>query len=802
MAARLSAIRVAAEHGEEVGQRIGYHVRFDKKLSRASRIRFVTEQLFVQMILTDPMLDSVGAVVLDEFHERHLASDLALALVNRLRKKRPELVVVVMSATIDPDPVAAFLNCTVVHTAGRQFPVEVSYQAATGTPRRRAFGRGSSALSGQVTSAISSLEASAPLDGDVLVFLPGVREISDAAAACQQRLKNKRAIPLHGRLSLAEQDRALSARGEPVIILSTNVAETSVTVPRVTAVIDCGTARVPRHDPYTGISTLALVPISRASADQRAGRAGRTRPGRCIRLYGEADYRRRDPAETPEIARADLAELALSLLAADIEIGALDWLLAPNAEALSAAQELLTMLGVCDKAGQLTRSGREIAALPIHPRLAKLATTAAARGAATSGCLLAAIASEAAIGQTTNRDELTAGPSDLIASLEPLLAATGPSLRLTADAARRYGLRFHSARQVVRVAAQLRERLDKTIATDANSSEADEETALLIATLAGFPDRLASRRSGTARKYLLAAGSEASLANSSVVGDFPGAAHIVCVDVGRRQGRQDVGRNQIIYRASIVDPDWILELFLDDIDETTELEWNRSRERVEIHRRVSFRGLVLEAESRAATADDGPSVAACLAASVADAGIDTLVDKDALAEWRARVGFAAGCDTSIPAVTDDDINKAVGEFCTGKTRFAELRSGLLGYIQLARANKTAAIDRLAPTHVAIPGRQRVPVHYTASGEPWIESRLQDFFGSVATPCIGGGRVPLVLHLLAPNMRAIQVTRDLANFWKTHYPALRKQLSRRYPRHGWPDDPQTAKPSRPTPRKRR
>ncbi len=787
LAARMAARRVAAERGEQVGGSVGFQVRFENACSDATRIRFVTEGVLARQMIGDPELGGVGVIVADEIHERHLAADVVLARARALQAgPRPDLRIVAMSATLEAGPLVAYLgDCAHVESAGRAYPVDVEHLEH---PDDRP-------LEKQVSAAVRRL-AAAGLDGDLLVFLPGAAEIRRASEACADvaRAAELEVVALHGDLPPAEQDRAVSPGPRRKLILLTNVAESSITIDGVTAVIDSGLARVARHSAWTGLPALRVEPISQASAAQRAGRAGRTQPGRCVRLYTRHDLDGRRAHDDPEILRADLAEVALDLAATGRRLTDLAWLEAPPEVAVRAAGELLERLGAVDGAA-LTQIGRRMLRFPVHPRLARVVVDGEDRGVAAEACALAALAAEREIRSARRAAGLrgpsaadASGPSDLLEDLARLEEVRGGGAR----AARAAGLEPAAVRAVLRAERQLRRGARDR--ADAPAGGAAVNDALLQCVLAGFPDRVARRRSPGGRQLVFAGGGGGTLADSSVVHD---AELMVCVRAGERgRGRADV----IVTSASEVRGDWLIDAYIDRIDDSAGLEWNPALERVEHVSRISYDGLVLEEQRDAARARLDPEAAgALLAEAVRAAGAEAFVSGEGLAAWRRRVALAReqAPELDIPAVNEAGLVNAIAAAGAGCVSFADLRAldaekllrGALAPAQLA------AVERLAPTHVALPGRRRVPVHYEDDRPPWIESRLQDFFGLADGPRVGGGRVPLVLHLLAPNRRAVQVTTDLAGFWARHYPEQRRQLMRRYPRHAWPEDPASAPPPR-------
>lgn len=781
LAARLAATRVASERGAALGGEVGYEVRFDRQVSAATRIRFVTEGVLTRRLLADPGLRGVGCVVIDEFHERHLDGDLALALVERLRARRPELALVVMSATLDAEPVAAFLGgAPIVRSEGRTFPVAIEHVEQ---PDDRPLGK-------QVAAAVRRV-AQERLDGDVLVFLPGAGEIrrcaedlADAAAVFDLAV-----LPLHGDLTAEEQDRAVRpAGGKRKVILSTNVAETSVTIDGVVCVIDSGLARIARHSPWTGLPSLQVEPVSRASCAQRAGRAGRTRPGRVIRLYTRHDHDLRRAFEVPEVERADLTGAALELHGSGLAgLGALRWYEPPPEAAVRAAEDALVRLGAV-AGGEITALGRRMLRFPVHPRLARIVCEAEQRSVSAEACAIAALlgARELRLERRTREGTRLASPSDLIDDLDALLDARSHGLR--ADRLRRDGLDIATAHAVDRAAKQLARIARDDRPAPPGRGDADVDRELQIAILTGFSDRVGKRRAPRSPEIVFAGGGSGTLAPSSAVID---AELVVAVDVAETGARGQASRVQI-RRASAIEASWLLDLYLDRIEERDELVWNAPRSRVERVVQLTYDGLAIDDQRDVEGARRaGRPAAELLARQAIAVGIDQFVDRDELAQWRARVALVARIapTSGLVAPTDDALAQVIANACEGAISFDELRrANLLDLLDAGLGQHRALVDRLAPTHLSLPRRRRVAIHYELDQSPWLASRMQDFFGLARAPAVGDGRVPLVLHLLAPNQRPVQVTQDLPGFWIKHYPALRKQLMRRYPKHAWPEDP--------------
>ncbi|MFN0124661.1 MAG: ATP-dependent helicase HrpB [Blastocatellia bacterium] len=789
LAARMSARRVAGEMGERLGETVGYQVRFEEISGPRTRLRFLTEGVLTRRLLSDPQLARVAVVILDEFHERHLQADMALALLKRLQQTtRPDLKLIAMSATLDAAPVAAFLDdCPVLRSEGRRFDVAIEH-----APRHD-----ERPLELQVAEAVKKVIAEHGPDSDMLVFLPGAAEIRRAMAACDKPAKEAGLLllPLHGDMPAAEQDRVVQPADRPKIILSTNVAESSLTIDGVTVVIDAGLARMASHSPWSGLPMLQTGRISKAAAAQRAGRAGRTRPGRCLRLYTAQDFAARPDYETPEIRRADLAEPLLELHAAGINDPAVfTWFEAPATPAIEAAENLLQRLGAIDGGGAISETGRRMLRYPAHPRQARLLVEARDRGVFGPACAIAALLGERDIrqgnvmrnaGGSARSSGAAASGSDLLRLLDLFdeAARTG----FAPDKLRALGLDAGAVQAVERVRRQL-------AGSGKYALHADDD-ALLLSILTGYPDRVARRRGKGDPELLLSTGGAATLGRDSVTQT---AEFVVAVDIEERRetGRRAAGA-VMIRLASEIRADWLLDLYSDRISEVTDATWNAQSERVEASSRLLYDQLVID-ESRNVRAA-GPVVAQKLAEAARQAGLRKFLDEDDLANLLARIAFVARTfpEAGITPLTPDNAKNALEGLCENRRSFAELRQAFAGgefhHALQSRLTpeQTALIARMAPERVSLAGRRNVRVHYETDRAPWIASRMQDFFGMTAGPVIASGRVPLVLHLLAPNQRPVQVTTDLAGFWQRTWPQTRRELMRRYPRHAWPEKPMSS-----------
>jgi len=767
LAARLAAARVAEELGEELGQRVGYAVRFEQKASKATRIRFVTEGLLLRRLQDDPQLKGIAFVVLDEFHERHLHTDLALTLLRRLqRASRPELRLVVMSATLDPEPIAAFLDAPSLRCEGRAHPVELRHLPR---PDDRP-------LAVQVVTALESLlEGGAK--GHTLVFLPGAAEIR----ACEKALSPLAerhglwVLPLHGSLSFEAQKAAVAPSERPKVLLSTNVAESSVTIDGVCAVIDSGLGREAVHSPWSGLSGLRTMRISQARCVQRAGRAGRQGPGRCLRLFTETDFGMRPPFDAPEIRRSDLAEAMLALHRLGVAApGELDWFEAPAADALQVAEKLLGRLGALDN-GRLTPTGRRMAMLPLHPRLARLVVASDELGIPDLGRQAAALLETGDLLARGNLDARARGAghgldSDLWSRLDAYheveTAHFGPG------AIRAAGLDGAAVRQARLTFEALQDRRARPEAPP------DAEDRLLRALLYSYPDRLA--KAGGTGTFALLGGGGARLDPSSRVRK---ADLIVALEAEESRGT----RNEVVIRmASKVEPEWLLEAFSDQLRDEESLAFNPAKGLVERRGSLWLEDLCLEETRRAADPED-PRTAAILAEAALAQGLGGA--RERVDELLGRVAFLAKHRPDLALAPTEELRRdLVRKACQGCRTLKNLEGvdWAWGLKELLGTDHARLLETWAPEIVLL-RKRRVKVNYGGDA-PWVESRLQDFLGVKEGPCIADGAVPLVLHLLAPNNRALQVTTDLAGFWQRTYRELRPALSRRYPKHLWPEDP--------------
>lgn len=820
IAARSAAHRIAQELGEKVGQTSGYCVRFEQKRGPNTRILAVTEGIMLRRLQNDPFLEDCGVVIFDEFHERRLDSDLALAMTCRVQQTvRPDLKIVVMSATLDADRISAFLgNCPVICSEGRQFPVAVEYLKSGNV--HRASDRDAMAAA-TINGIRQALQKSS---GDVLVFLPGVGEIlrtQRELAAAVDRTQQITVMSLFGEMSAEEQDRVLAPCNMRRVILATNVAETSVTIDGVTAVVDTGLARQMQFDAEIGLDRLELVPISRASADQRAGRAGRTAPGICFRLWSESVNRARPEFETAEVQRIDLSSAVLRLCAwGESQADTFPWFERPSEAALQQARRLLTLLGAIDETG-ITSLGRSMERFPVSPRIARLLIEGVRAGQPERCLLLAAMLSERDPFSSRDQSGTQTEQGQRRKSGQPHIAN---SVRSRSDVLDRLNaleeyfrtgrvefsagtIQRHAAQSVHRVAEQLRRlfrtELDgisdalKNISTSADASvlnqsengarsayaqsndNTESDTALLKALLAAFPDRVARRREPGSDRAVMVGGRGIRQAAASTVVECP---LYLCIQV------DDRGTDAVVRQASEVLRGWLLSQF---IRSENEVFFHPSRKQVVARRRIYFDDLLLE-ESPAAIDDDEKAATVLFESAKGQMASVLPKSDDAMISFLNRVRFLRQSmpEADLPGFSEPELQDVLRELCVGRRSFDELqRAPWLSILQNRISyDQRQLIDREAPERLTLPGGKRIGLTYEDGQRPILAVRIQDLFGWQQAPRIAGGRVGVLLHLLAPNMRPQQITDDLNSFWVNTYPNVRKELKRRYPKHSWPEDP--------------
>lgn len=788
LAARTAAHYMARTLGEGVGETVGYRVRGDTKISARTRIEVVTEGVLARLLSADQALDGYGAVLFDEYHERSLHGDLGLALTLETQTHlRPDLRVLVMSATLDGDLVARLLGSAnepapVVRSDGRMFPVETRHRAPRTDERIDA------------TVARVAREALASDSGDVLVFLPGMgeqRRVADRLSG-DSLLESQRAVVhvLHGSLPLAAQDAAIAPApaNSRKIVLATSIAETSLTIEGVRVVVDSGVSRIPRYDARAGLTRLETVKVSRASADQRRGRAGRVAPGVCYRLWDAAHDHALTPRTRPEILDADLSALALELADAGIsDPQTLRWMDPPPAGAFLQARTLLAQLGALDEAGRITPHGRQMSTLPLAPRLAHLLIHAHQRGRGTLGVELVALLEE----RDVLRTDAGPPPADMRLRVEALRKNQSDAVSLHGAYVDRDAMR-----RVRELTTQLTRDVRSIATYKASTSHADargqlddlDDVGLLLAL--AFPDRVAQKRSGNEPRFLLRAGTGAAVNRGDAL------ANAEWLAVAELDGNPPEYR---VARGAPLTKQEVLEDFGDQVQTQTVVEWHESTQSIRARKRSTLGALTIE--DVAVHQPNADLVRGALMLEIARVGVDALPWSDAGSRTRERLAFVHAHLAEWPSVNADTLLATLDAWLSphvnGIRKWSELAA--LDWSELLLSTlpweRRAALDRLAPTHLEVPSGSRIALDYSDAESPVLAVKLQEVFGWQSTPLLCDGRVAVTMHLLSPAQRPVQVTKDLAGFWRTSYFEVRKELRGRYPRHPWPEDPLTAMATR-------
>ena len=783
IAARLLAARIAQERGVRLGGEVGYQIRFERVESAQTRIKFVTEALLLRQMASDPELKGVGAVVFDEFHERNLHSDVALALARRLQEThRPDLLIMAMSATLDTEGVAKWLGSAETLAAdGRAYPVQVEYTHLPRNSTRPIW----DAAAEQVRRVLSE-EA----EGDILVFMPGSYEIMRTIGAVRNLPESGGVdiLPLYGELPPEEQDRAVKPSPGRKVIVATNVAETSLTIPGVRAVVDAGLARIARFDPHRGIDTLLVEPVSQASAEQRAGRAGRTGPGRCIRLWSQTDHEARPLREVPEIKRVDLSETILLLLSSGWgEAATFPWYEKPDDKALQRALTVLADLGAVDVQGKLTNLGRRMSVFPAHPRYARMLLAAGDLDCVYEVCRIAGLAQGRDIlfrkvdDRTENaRDSVEQEDgSDFFPRLALLQRAV--EMKFDADACDRFGVHGQAARQADQAARQFL-RLAEGQGLPVSDRVADP-AAVRRCLLLGFSDRLAVRLDAGTLRCALVHGRTGELRRESSIRN---AKLLVAAEVDEIQARGGV--TTYLSLATAIEESWLQELFPAEFSTVNQVRYDASQRRVVTRVERRFRDLVLEAKER----DDAPSDAASrLLAEEVAAGRLELEKWDAPVDaWIRRVNFLSKhCpELGIPPFDEAARRMVIEEVCAGAVAYRDIRDRpVFGVVRGWLTHEQAmALESYCPEKIILP-RKKHParIEYTEDGQAEVEATVQelyDFPGSKLRVCLG--KVPMVVCIQSPARRTQQRTTDLDAFWKGSYEGVKKELRGRYPKHEW------------------
>jgi len=797
LSARLLAGRVAWERQGRVGDEVGYQIRFENRVSSRTRIRFVTEGILLRQMVEDPSLRGVSVLIFDEFHERHLYEDITLAQALKLRREtRPDLRIVVMSATLDIERLEAYLSpCAVVHSEGRTFPVEIEYAATPAyADSRPVWDQAADALEDYVQSGG---------EGDALIFMPGGFEITQTLEALRRRPSTRgfALLPLHGELPPADQDAAIARYDRRKAVVATNVAETSLTIDGIRCVIDSGLARIPRFDPHRGINTLLIEKISRAAAEQRAGRAGRTAPGVCFRLWSREEHSHRPAHELPEVKRLDLAEVVLMLKAAGVtDLRTFRWLEPPEERALAGAEALLLDLGairaVPERASEtaITETGRKMLAFPLHPRYSRMLLAAGEFGCVEEACLIAAL--------TQGRDLLArkTDPRTLEARLDLMGAHPSSDFELlqavwervaesqfAPGTCQRLGVVEAAARQVAPLRNQFLDIAGHVRRADRLDSALTEKKpvfseALRKCILTGFSDRVARKPDPESPRCELLHGRRGALARESAVQNSP---LLVAAEVREVEGR-DKNVETVLSLATAIEPQWLEELFPEDIASTLRVYFDTPTRRVCAEDQRCFRGLPIGV--RRVEPPPADPAASLFAAEVLAGRLEMDEWDESVEQWILRLNLLCRwCpDLNLTPITDDDRRQLVEQMCHGcfgakdvkalpaKT---EVRNWLNPQAQLL-------VDKHAPERLKLPNGKTTKITYHPDNPPYIAARIQELYDMPATPRIAMNRVTVLLHILAPSYRPVQITQDLPGFWRDHYPRIKQELMRKYPKHQW------------------
>jgi len=789
LAARLLAARVARELGVRLGQEVGYQVRFENCTSAQTRIRFVTEGVLLRQMLDDPQLHGVSVLIFDEFHERHLYGDITLARALDLQEQsRPDLSLIVMSATLNAGELENYLNpCAVLSSAGRQFPVEIEYAAPPDRNDRRPIWE-------QAAEAFARY-VSRGGEGDVLIFMPGGFEISQTIEALRHTPASKGFIllPLHGELEPPAQDAAVARYEQRKVVVATNVAETSITIDGIRCVIDSGLARLPRYDAHRGINTLFIEKISQASADQRAGRAGRTAPGVCLRLWSREEHSHRPPRELPEIKRLDLAEVVLTLKAAGVDdLRKFRWLEPPDEIALTHAEELLRDLGALDKQNGLTPLGRQMLAFPLHPRYSRLLLAAQQYGCVYQAALVAALTQGRDLLRRQVDKTVTAARDDWLGEQATsdfwiLMRAWQFAVRnqFRPDACRRLGIQAAAARQIGPLHEQFL-RIAEQEGLDITPRDAGDD-ALRKCVLIAFSDRLARRLDSGTLRCELVHHRRGVLARESAVQNhklFVAAEIREIQTPSSPAATKDV--HTLLSLATAIEPEWLRELFPDDVQSEWRVEFDPTQKRVVAAQILKFRDLTLSARS----VEPPPAEAASkiLAVEILAGRLPLPCWDHEVEQWIARLNFLrAHCpELQLPPFSDDDRRHVIEQLCHGAVSYREVKEREVKPLIQSRLSppQRELLEREAPERLRLPNGRTPKVNYANGQAPFIALRIQELYDVHQTPRLARGKVPVTVHILSPGMKPVQVTQDLANFWRVHYPKIKSELQRRYPKHFW------------------
>lgn len=791
LAAKLAAARLASSLGETPGEKIGYQIRWETRCGPATRVRVITEGIFLKLLQSDPDLAQVGIVILDEFHERHIQSDVALAMLRHLQEtRRPDLRIVVMSATLDTRILENYLkNASVLSVPGRAFPVAIDYLPhAENEP-----------LEKHIERALIRVRPNLENGGDVLVFLPGIREINKVEAFLSRNTwgKDFEILSLFADQKEDKQRKIFSKTLKSKIVLATNVAESSVTIPGVTTVIDTGTAKVAKYGYWSGINVLDIGRISQASAIQRAGRAGRLGPGRCIRLYGESDFLGRAMFDTPEIERVDLAPMVLELGLLGKKLGfcleSLSWLTPMPSHHLESALEILQILGAIDESRLISEVGSKMAILPLPPRMARLVIAGRALGCPVKALYAAAILSEGYPFPVAKGGAEFDRPSDVLLQVEQMIQWEKKDAN--------QGNRLQNLGPDVRVLQRVQQ-VCRNLGDDRQGvgSYKESDDAFSSALLSAFPDRVAKLQPAKGilrghehkRHYAFCMGRGGLLSFESVA---LGSEWVLALDATETHRGNDAATGTMIHTAHGLPNELLNRISNSFVSKSEEIAWDEKFSAVRKFEREFYGKLVVREISSAC---QGEYASRILASKLEESWPKPFADQRPLEAYHQRValleqaasGILGDDMPSFPVFEGELFQYFLQSICDGKSSFKEIGERNLDewlQEQLSYA-ELETLDQLVPEQFRLPNGRLIKINYPADGKPWMGARIQDCFAIKGHPSILQGRIPLLVHLLAPNGRPAQITDNLPRFWQTSYQDVRKELFRRYPKHAWPEDP--------------
>lgn len=795
MAARLLATWVAKQRGSEVGQDVGYAVRYDTRYGKATRIIYLTDGVFQRWIQEDPTLTGVGTVIFDEFHERRLAVDVALARCLDLQDgARKDLRVVVMSATLETAGLADYLGPQTIalETGGRTHPVTIHYRPERPASVQRSGGPPRETPLWERIAAVVKEAIAAPEPGHLLVFCPGTYEIRKTCELLENAsfTRGWNVYPLYSALNPRAQEQAIEPSTTPKIIVATNVAETSLTIDGVRTVIDSGLARISSFDARRGIDTLHIHKISRASAEQRAGRAGRTAPGQCFRLWSDSGHAHRAAFDAPEVHRVDLAETMLLLKAAGIaDLRHFRWLDAPLEASLQRALVLLEQLDAIDSDGKLTDHGKAMAAIPVPPRFSRLMIAGLEQGCVAEACFIAAAVQGDPIftgkGNVSRKDfHFPGAGTDFAAEYQALQSAQ--NFHYDPKSCGSAGISGRAARELAQGYDRLLALAKKQQWPLGRMDFVGNVTAIGHAMLTAFSDQLAVRLSAGTLACRVSGNRRGKLDDQSIAKH---AAAFIAVEMTEVEGR-DVTVH--LRRATAIELDWLKELFPLEIHTTDGVAWDDMRKRVVGRKEIKFRDLILESKE----IDQGVNLtlAAEMLAERVISGELTLKNwDDSVEQWTARLNLLSRLmpELGLPSWTHEDRVAAIAQICHGSVAYKDIKEAAVWPVLRDWLNyqQHQLLEKHAPEWFKLGPERRAKITYPAEGDPFIAVRVQHLFGTWETPRICGGKQPLLVHICAPNQRPWQMTKDLTSFWASGYTQMKKDLAGRYPKHDWPENPQ-------------